>query len=215
MPSSISCPLCLSDNCQLFHTDRARSYQQCDDCALVFVSSDFLPSSHEELQEYQLHDNNPADQGYRRFLSRLTAPLKKRLIPTATGLDFGCGPGPTLSVMMQEAGWKTAIYDPFFAKDNSVLTRQYDFITATEVIEHIHKPYDVLPMLWNMLNNGGYLALMTKLVIDQKAFAHWHYKNDRTHVCFYSTTTFNFLAKQLKADIEFIDKDVIFLRKRL
>jgi len=30
------------------------------------------------------------------------------------GLDYGCGPGPTLSVMLREKGFKMADYDPFF-----------------------------------------------------------------------------------------------------
>ena len=54
---------------------------------------------------------------------------------------------------------------------------------------------------------------MTKLVIDQNTFAQWHYKNDPTHVRFYSKETFEFLAKYLKASVDFIGEDVIILQK--
>jgi hypothetical protein len=54
---------------------------------------------------------------------------------------------------------------------------------------------------------------MTKLVIDRDAFATWHYKNDPTHVCFFSVDTFHWLADLWRAKIEFIGNDVIILEK--
>ncbi|WP_228550739.1 class I SAM-dependent methyltransferase [Endozoicomonas sp. OPT23] len=180
---------------------------------MVFVPPHEYISTTEEHHEYLLHENNPDDGGYRRFLSRLTQPLTSNLKPASKGLDFGCGPGPTLHLIMSDHGHTMHLYDIFFHKDKSVLNEKYDFITATEVVEHIHHPSDVISQLWSLLNIGGYLAIMTKLVIDQEAFSRWHYKNDPTHVCFYSIETFNWLAKELNAEIEFIDRDVIFLRK--
>ena len=44
---------------------------------------------------------------------------------------------------------------------------------------------------------------MTKLVRNQEAFAKWHYKNDLTHVCFFSRATFEWLSDQWQADLEF------------
>ncbi|MGB2360319.1 MAG: methyltransferase, partial [Porticoccaceae bacterium] len=61
-------------------------------------------SSAAEKAIYDQHQNSPDDLQYRRFLSRLTEPLLERLGPCSRGLDFGCGPGPTLSVMMAEQG---------------------------------------------------------------------------------------------------------------
>ena len=79
-------------------------------------------------------------RGYRAFLNRLAKPLKERLSPNSLGLDFGAGPGPTLSLMLQEAGHEMSIYDPFFSKNPSAMNQVYDFITATEVVEHLHHP---------------------------------------------------------------------------
>ncbi|KEQ11760.1 hypothetical protein GZ78_28685 [Endozoicomonas numazuensis] len=197
----------------IYASDRRREYFQCSQCALVFADPSGWPSPELERSEYELHENDASDSGYRTFLSRISAPLQKVLSTNATGLDFGCGPGPTLSLIMAEAGWEMALYDPFFHPDLSTLETSYDFITATEVIEHIHHPDVWLPKLWNMIKPGGTLAFMTKLVIDQTAFKGWHYKNDPTHVCFYSVETFQFLADKWGALLSFEAKDVIFFHK--
>jgi 2-polyprenyl-3-methyl-5-hydroxy-6-metoxy-1,4-benzoquinol methylase len=167
----------------------------------------------EEKAEYDLHRNSPDDVGYRRFLSRTVEPLAARLAPASNGLDFGCGPGPTLSVMLEEAGHQVALYDPFYANDQSVFKRQYDFITATEVVEHLRRPGEELARLWACLAPGGFLAVMTKRVINRQAFARWHYKADRTHICFFSAQTFEWLAKQWQAGLVFEGKDVAILEK--
>jgi hypothetical protein len=54
---------------------------------------------------------------------------------------------------------------------------------------------------------------MTKRVIDQAAFARWHYKNDQTHVCFFSEASFNWLAECWGTTATFVDKDVALLQK--
>ncbi len=106
------------------------------------------------------------------------------------------------------------LYDYFYAHDPAVFQQSYDFITATEVVEHLHAPSTILPQLWTLLKPGGYLGLMTKLVRDQKAFTTWHYKNDLTHVCFFSTFTFEWLADQWHAELEFFHNDVMVFRKQ-
>lgn len=213
MIEALICPLCAAASCVFFADDKRRRYQQCTVCQLVFVAPCYQLSADSEKAEYDLHQNNPSDKGYRQFLSRLILPLQARLKPEHKGLDFGCGPGPTLSVMMAESGWSMDIYDPFYHCEKSVLDRRYDFITATEVVEHIYQPGACLNDLWAMLNPGGTLAIMTKLLINKTAFMSWHYKNDPTHVCFYSRQAFIFIAQRWQADIEFVASDVIFLRK--
>jgi 2-polyprenyl-3-methyl-5-hydroxy-6-metoxy-1,4-benzoquinol methylase len=89
---------------------------------------------------YDRHDNRPDDSRYRHFLNRLFSPLSRRLAANSKGLDFGCGPGPTLSVMFEEAGHQVALYDPFYAPDRSALSGPYDFITLSEVAEHMAAP---------------------------------------------------------------------------
>lgn len=206
------CPLCQCSRGRLFHRD-TREFYRCPVCHLVFVPPHQHLPRHEEKSEYDLHQNSPRDPGYRRFLGRLLVPLCDRLPPCSRGLDFGSGPGPTLSVMFEEAGHSMRIYDPFYAPDTAPLRETYDFISSSEVVEHLFHPGPVLDQLWSRLRSGGWLGIMTKRVIDQKAFARWHYKNDRTHVCFFSLESFHWLASRWSAEVLFPETDIALLRK--
>jgi len=199
---------------KFYHKDRRRQYHQCTTCSLVFVPSGYHLSPEKEKDEYDLHRNNPDDAGYKDFLSRLFIPLHERLLPGGQGLDFGCGPGPTLSVMFEEAGFPMEVYDHFYANDTGPLKKKYDFITTTEVVEHLHHPADDLNMLWTLLRPGGYLGIMTKQVVDKQAFSRWHYIHDLTHVCFFSQTAFQWLADLWQGELEVLGKDVVIFRKR-
>jgi len=209
-----TCPLCAAADTRHFHRDRRRDYWRCARCALVFVPAEQRLDAREERAVYDQHENSPEDPGYRRFLSRLYDPLRERLAPGARGLDFGAGPGPTLSVMFEEAGYPMAIYDPFYAPDASVLEQTYDFITASEVVEHLFAPGEELTRLAGLLRPGGWLGLMTKRVTDREAFARWHYIQDPTHVAFFSEATFRWLGEHLDMSVEFPGPDVVLLQRR-
>jgi SAM-dependent methyltransferase len=207
------CPLCGRGSSLPFCRDKRRSYRRCPTCYLVFVPARFRLTPDQEKREYDRHRNSPRDSGYRAFLGRLFQPLLWRLPAGAAGLDFGSGPGPTLSGMFAEAGFRMAVYDPFYAADKEVLQTGYDFITCSEAVEHFHHPGRELAALYRMLSPGGWLGIMTKLVIDRRAFSRWHYKNDPTHVCFFSRETFRYLAEKLETEPVFCGRDVILLRK--
>jgi hypothetical protein len=209
-----TCPLCASADTVFYHRDARREYQRCRRCDLVFVPPAWRLGPEEERAVYDQHQNSPDDPGYRRFLSRLVDPLLERLAPGARGLDFGAGPGPTLSVMFEEAGHPMAIYDPYYAPDASVLAGEYDFITATEVAEHLFAPGPELARLVALLRPGGWLGLMTKRVTNREAFAGWHYILDPTHVCFFSEASFRWLTDELGMSVEFPAADVALLQKR-
>ena len=180
---------------------------------MVFVPPEQFLSAERERAVYDRHENSPNDEGYRQFLSRMFEPLAERLATGSRGLDFGSGPGPTLSIMFEEAGHTMAIYDPFYAPDPAPLDKQYDFITATEVVEHLHHPRRELDRLWSCLEPGGLLGIMTKRVIDRDAFSRWHYKNDPTHACFFSTETFEWLAGYWQAELTIVGDDVVLFGK--
>ena len=168
----------------------------------------------EELKRYDQHQNSPGDRKYRAFLERLFKPLNEKLLPGSFGLDFGSGPGPTLHRMFMESGHEMFIYDRFYADDRSVLDLTYDFITSTEVIEHLHKPGIELDRLWRLcLKPGGFLGIMTGIVESRECFKNWYYKNDPTHVAFYSKKTFRWLQEKWKASLEFPGDGVVIFRK--
>ena len=195
-----------------FHQDR-REYYRCPVCFLVFVPPGQFLSREDEKRHYDTHENSPDDPRYRRFLHRLFDALVPDLQPSSNGLDFGSGPGPTLSRMFQEIGHSMQLYDPFYSPQIESLQQQYDFITASEVIEHLHRPRGELNRLWSCLKPSGLFGIMTKRVIDQKSFSQWHYKNDPTHVCFYSMQTFEWLAEQWSAQLTVSGNDVVVFKK--
>ena len=207
------CPLCRSKNTGLFHADKTRQYYACDHCCLVFLDPSQRLCSADEKAEYLRHENHPSDGGYRQFLRRLSDPLCLRIPPGSVGLDFGCGPGPTLSVMLEEHGHQVALYDPFFFPNDSVLKGTYDFISGSEVVEHLFSPGETLSTLYGLLRPGGWLGLMTKRVRNATAFATWHYKNDPTHVCFFHLKTFEFLAAQWRAELVVTGSDVVLIQR--
>ena len=213
MLGEIHCLLCKGVEILSDFRDRNRSYLCCRTCGLVFVPPAEYVSRCAEKAEYELHQNDIDDLGYRKFLSRLMSPLVERLSPGAHGLDFGCGPGPALAYMLRDIGFEVSLYDSFFVPDEGPLDAEYDFICATEVVEHLHRPAQELERLWSLLRPGGWMGVMTKLVLDRTAFARWHYKNDPTHVCFFSVDTWRWWARNHDASLEIIGADVILLQR--
>jgi len=179
----------------------------------VFVPPEQFISSEKEKAVYDQHENSADDPGYRHFLKRLFKPMLEQIPGNSYGLDFGSGPGPTLSIMFAEKGCHMKNYDYFYAPESKYLQQTYDFITATEVVEHLHHPRKELDRLWSCLKPEGSLGIMTKRVIDQAAFAHWHYKNDPTHICFFSLETFQWLAGYWNATLLIPEKDVVIFVK--
>jgi len=209
------CPLCRGRASDLFYQDARRVYFQCPACRLIFVPPEYYLSLEEEKAEYDLHQNNPADEGYRRFLKQVFNPVNRVLSPGSQGLDFGCGAGPLLADMFKAAGHKMAVYDPHYVPDAAVLADVYEFITASEVLEHLRRPGEVLDQLISILKPGGLLGLMTGMARDRPAFSRWHYIRDLTHVCFFSRATFNWIADRWALQIVFIDNRVVLLKKTI
>lgn len=213
-----SCILCNSPDIRHFYEDQsnayANNYYQCQNCRIIFAEPEERPEPEEEFARYETHENDPEDEGYRNFLDQLFTPLNKMIEPESKGLDFGSGPGPTLNLMFEEQGHKMQIYDPFYADDASVFKESYDFITATEVVEHLFHPGKEFDLLWSALRPGGYLGIMTKIAADDKqSFADWHYHWDETHVTFYTKDTFHWLADKWGASLTFHGNRVIIFQK--
>ena len=209
-----ACPLCRSTEVHDYSRDIHREYLYCPVCGLVFVPSCYFLSPEDEKKRYDLHRNSPDDPGYRSFLNRLFVPLQRALAPGSRGLDFGSGPEPVLSRMFENAGYSVTLFDRYYEPASGALEQQYDFITASEVVEHLRDPAAELERLWTCLKPGGLLGIMTQPVVARDAFPAWHYKNDRTHLCFYSRAAFSWLAQKWKADLSFPEKDVFLFRKR-
>jgi hypothetical protein len=209
------CPLCLTENNTVFcyGTNPERPYYKCSHCELIFVPDTFHLNQSAEKAIYDQHNNDPTDEGYRTFLGKLAHPVIKRLKPSAHGLDFGCGPGPTLHLLMKEAGFECENYDPIYSPDNRLLERNYDYVLSTEVFEHLRQPRRDIQRLFMMLDVNGILGIMTKLVPKDRPFDEWHYIKDPTHICFYSSKTMEFIGSEFGAQPDLLGPDVITFEK--
>lgn len=212
-PPLPGCPLCSAPTAGQPIETASGSYRHCPVCELIFQLPEQLPDRATEWAEYRLHNNQPADPGYRRFLTQLLTPLMAHLPDRSRGLDFGCGPGPALAAMLRENGFSMALYDPLFHPDPGVLEDTYDFVTATEVVEHLHRPGQVFPALVKLIRPGGWLGLMTELRQDIGRFPNWWYHRDPTHVAFYAPGTMKWIGRAYGLEIQEIGKRVVLFRK--
>jgi len=118
-----ACPLCKAIGAALFFKDKTRQYLSCPNCSLVYVPQKFWLNQEDQKAAYDLHENHAEDEGYRQFLSRLTRPLLNQLEPGQKGLDFGCGPGPALAAILNEKGFHTDCFDPFYFNTPQLLKK--------------------------------------------------------------------------------------------
>lgn len=212
------CPLCLYD-ASVLCDERPdprhikRRYWRCPACDLVFLDPSQRMSRAEEKARYDEHQNDPNDQRYVDFLNRLAIPLAKTLWPGSVGLDFGCGPGPTLSLILNGMGFFTENYDPFYAPQRALLEKQYDFVASSETIEHFHRPKDEFLLLDRLLKPGGRLGVMTEILTAGQDFSSWWYPRDPTHVSFYTHKTFAWVAAWLHWKVAHPRKNVVIFTK--
>lgn len=207
------CLLCKSTDAHIALNDRLGTYYRCSNCGLYFLDPGNRLPKDEEKKRYDLHENSPDNPGYRKFLSQIFEPIAERLPAGASGLDYGSGPGPTLNMMFEEAGFTMAIYDPFYHPDDAALNQPYDFITTTETAEHFYNPSEDFDRLWSLLKPGGILGVMTLLLNDSIPFDSWYYRREDTHVVFYQIQTFEWLSKKYGAILEAINDRVILMHK--
>ena len=195
------CLLCHSENCH--RLDPLNQYWHCHNCDLRFLDPIKRFSASQELARYQTHNNDVHDPGYQNFVRPLVDWISTRVQKTldlpwpsqACGLDFGCGPGPIMSYLLERQGYQMVPYDPFFADYPEHLNRTYDFVVACEVVEHFYEPLVSWSKMVYCLGAKSPLFIKTFLCTESIDFSQWSYRKDPTHVCFYSPVTIHWLQK--------------------
>jgi SAM-dependent methyltransferase len=165
-----------------------REYFCCPSCALVFLDPAARLAPEKERERYLLHDNGPESPGYAAYLSEFAdtaiapfVPLKSRI------LDYGSGPYPLLTRILSERGFDAHAWDPLFSPVPPDPRLTFDLVVAHEVLEHCHRPLDALRDIATKLSPGGVLSLSTLFRPAQaKAFLSWWYRQDSTHLSFFS-----------------------------
>ena len=209
----MKCKVCKSKLINIFKIIDKKKYWKCNFCLAKFLDSDHYLDSKNENERYSQHNNRIDDNDYRSFLSKLSIPLIKKLSRGNKGLDFGCGPGPALVDMFKSDGFDIDLYDPFFFPNENIFTKEYDFITCTEAVEHFFHPHNEFISLDKLLRKKGWLDIMTCFLREDELFENWYYRRDPTHVVFYAERTFEIIAEQRNWSCEIPNKDIVLFCK--
>ena len=197
----MNCTLC-RDTTKFFTTGENRAYQLCNLCGLIFVPPKFHISIESETARYQKHDNTLDNEGYVAMFMEKVSLVKKYCPQIKIALDFGCGYEPVLKVLLEREGLETEIYDSIFFP-NYPKNKSFDLVISTETFEHFKNPFQDIQWAINYVAPSGFLAVMTRFYPLENGkpskgkFSKWYYKRDPTHIVFYSSKTFNWIAEKM------------------
>lgn len=192
------------------------------------VNSEFFLNSKVQKERYELHKNTLQDSGYKRFLEKFantTLNFYKELKDFSllqNILDYGSGPEPALLELLEEYKSKGILdnsvelkgWDPYFNKNYIIEKNNADLVLCLEVAEHFENPLDGFRGLSDACKQNGLIAVQTMITKEhQEEFSKWWYKEDSTHVTFYSITGLEICAN--KAGLKYIKSinSVHFFRK--
>ena len=212
-PPQTLCSVCGSNEIRPFMLVGDKYYWTCNVCKARILSCKHCLSKEEEFKYYQTHQNISSDPAYQEFAAQLALPILDKLVPNSSGLDFGCGPDSALSAILRQHGHNMTLYDPFFFPAKNSLKKTYDFIVCSEAAEHFHQPAKEFKKFNNLLNENGWLGIMTNFQTENARFKDWHYRRDPTHVVFYRKETFVVIGKQFRWTAYFPSRNVVIFQK--
>ena len=212
------CKLCNNDVSAFKDVKKELIYYRCSVCGFVFLDDKFMLNQAEEKKKYDQHNNSLENEGYVQmfedFIEVAIEPYKENI---HTALDFGSGPQPVLSKLLERRGFAVDIYDLYYAPTKVYEHKKYDLITSTEVFEHLSKPFEVLKILVQHCNDNGYIALMTKFPPkDDKEFLAWWYRRDPTHISFFTPKSFEIMAEKVGLSVvKIISDNIVVFQKNM
>ncbi|CAA6805463.1 MAG: Putative methyltransferase associated with DUF414 [uncultured Sulfurovum sp.] len=210
------CKICQDKTSLIKDLKKELLYYRCTSCAFVFLDDLHIIDKVQEKQQYDLHHNGFENEGYvQMFEDFINLAVDPYLLNIKTVLEFGSGPGPVLSKLLEHRGLEVDIYDLYYAPIEVYASKKYDLITATEVFEHLAEPLEVLALLVKHTNMNGYIILMTKFPPkDDKAFINWWYRRDPTHISFFTPESFEIMAEKLSLKVlKIFNNNIVVFQK--
>lgn len=198
--STPCCPICNSPS--VFLIKKKRIFWECPVCTLIFTPQK-LCSIYETLHYIRQWKNSSQDF-WNKVIATILPLLETHHVPRRI-LDFGAGSGD-FSKTLRSRGFDVTEYEPMRhvktgSQDYPVL---FDCIIALEVIEHIQNLQEVFAMLSRWLAPGGMLFFSTVIIEPspdpahkQHQFQNYWYKDDLTHVNFFTVPAIEMLASIL------------------
>ncbi len=206
------CALCGSET-YLFSEIKKRVFFRCNTCDAFSLHPAHFLSPEDEKKRYLLHQNDINDLGYQKFVFPIVSTIYEQYNSNHNGLDFGSGTGPVITSLLEKKGYNITTYDPFFDPNNQALKNTYDYIICCEVMEHFWNPVKEFKLLYNLLKQGGTLYCKTSLYNTTIDFNAWWYKNDPTHVFFYTEQTLQWIKNHFGFKSLKINENLITLTK--
>jgi len=210
------CKVCDSQTDEMRDEKKSLSYYRCKSCGFIYLDDAEIIDTQSEKKHYEQHNNSFESLGYVKmfesFIEVAISPYEKEI---KTALEFGCGTGAVLAELLRRRGMKVDKYDIYFYPNRVYEGKRYDLITSTEVFEHLQKPLEILELLSEHLEEGGYITLMTKFPpSSDKEFLDWWYRRDVTHISFFTPKSFEIMAQKIGLKmVKTIDKNIVIFQK--
>jgi len=212
----MQCHICKEETDTFQDEKSGITYHWCKGCEYIFKDPSCYQNIEEQKSRYDLHENDPEDEGYRAYFQRFLDFVLPLAGKPETVLDFGCGRSTLLANILNNIGIECDYYDPIYHPENTYDSKKYDLILSTEVFEHLHDPKAVFTHLVEHLEEGAHLALQTQFhPNDEKAFKKWYYHKDPTHIVFFRPKTFEVLATMYGCEVLADNaKNMVVLKKK-
>lgn len=195
-PIKRCCRICDNDAFMFFYVSRA--FYLCKNCGFIFT--DCTLTLEEIKKHYQSQYLNAFDWDKEAItlLEIVNFAVKPRKI-----LDFGSGSG-LLADELRSMGLEVDTYEPMQHGDfrSEDYNNSYDLVILNEVIEHITDVLKIIGYICPVTRPGGIIFIstcMTDAIINEpdkfhELFGSWWYKDDQTHVSFFSQLTFEYIC---------------------
>ena len=214
MGVSRDCPLCGGPSRPFF--TGARSFVYCPGCLYIFTRQQADVAEAEAWYKGQWEGQAWDDP------ATVAETLMTHYGATGPILDLGSGSGG-LTGELRRRGHDVTPVEPMIhgRLDEQPPHESFGVVLMVEVIEHLLDPLSLLDEV-DRRARGDALYIVSTFLIDAilggddpvGAFEQWWYKDDPTHVGFFSTRSFALLAEARGYDVTFFGDKVIGLKRR-
>lgn len=191
----MKCKLCHSDKVESFYKDKNREYLLCPECELIAVPEKYYLDMHSERKRYELHDNTIDNTGYVAYLEAVVSVIRQNKNKDISIIDFGSGKNRVLESLLKREGYTNCrSYDPLYGYMVDFEKTTFDIVVLCEVIEHLQDLSSELSHIKKTLRDNSRLIIRTQVYLEKEQFPKWWYKEDLTHINFFSERTIEFVA---------------------